>query len=123
MLAAFSFWSVIPAKPPAAYWILFAIPASVPIFGSWWLWRKRRPRKDDQVVPMAGWAKTAWALSIYAGVFLSGYYVGGGTESGSPLEIMPSALAGLPPEKLEVQVRADFDRLKTVSTGLEELLK
>jgi hypothetical protein len=89
--------------------------------GTWLLWRRRRPRKDDKPIPMATWAKAAWILTSQAVVFMIGFYLGDLGDSETPMEIMPSALAGLPPDKLEPQIKADAERLRTVAAGLEEL--
>jgi hypothetical protein len=39
----------------------------------------------------------------------------------SPFETLPSALAGLPSEQVDTQVRADLKRLKTLSVRIEDL--
>jgi hypothetical protein len=121
MLALLSFWSTFPAEPPLWYWAVLAVPAAASVGGSFALWLRRRPRKDDRPVPMARWAKTAWILASQAAVFLAGYYVGGGTRTDTPFEIMPSALVGLPPDKLDQQLRADLERLRSVSSGLDDM--
>jgi hypothetical protein len=107
--------------PPTIFWVCYALPAAGSVIGSWLLWRRRRPRQENnKPVPMATWAKAAWLLASQAAVFLLGFYLGG-TDSPSPIEIMPSALIGLPADKLEAQIQGDAERLKTVIAGLEEL--
>jgi hypothetical protein len=107
--------------PPLAFWLSYVLPATGSVAGTYVLWRRRRPRKDDKPVPMAKWAKAAWIIASQATVFLVGFYVGMGSDVQSPLEIMPSALVGLPPEKLDAMIRADLDRLNNIATGIEEL--
>lgn len=109
------------ANPPIWYWFLYGIPAGVSALGSWILWRRRRPRVGDKVVPMAPWAKAAWILASQAAVFLVGFYLGSGTEPQAAFEVMPSALVGLPPEKLEAQIHGDAERLKTIAAGIDDL--
>ena len=107
--------------PPPFFWISYVPAALGSVLGTWLLWRRRRPRKDDKPVPMATWAKAAWILASQTAVFLVGYYLGTGGASQPDLEIMPSALAGLPADKLEPQIKSDAERLRTVAAGLEEL--
>src|SRR6185436_6946376 len=56
-----------------------------------------------------------------AGVFLLGFYLGMGSEVQSPLEIMPSALVGLPADKLDPMLRADLEKLKAIAAGIDDL--
>ncbi len=119
MLALLSFWDSFPADPPTWYWFVFAVPAAVSVAGSFALWLRRRPRKDDRPVPVARWAKIAWILASQVAVFLAGYYVGGGTRPDSPFEVMPSALVGLSPEQLDRQIREDLGRLRGVSADMD----
>ena len=108
--------------PPLAFWICWALPAIGSVAGTWILWRRRRPRQDNnKPVPMAPWAKAAWIIASQAAVFLLGFYLGMGSDAESPLEIMPSALVGLPADKLDPMIRADADRLKTIAAGIEDL--
>jgi hypothetical protein len=107
--------------PPAFFWISYVPAALGSVAGTWLLWRRRRPRKDDQPVPMQTWAKAAWILASQTAVFLVGYYLGTGGSPEPDLEIMPSALAGWPHDKLELQIKGDAERLRTVAAGLEEL--
>jgi len=107
--------------PPLPFWLCYALPAAGSAAGTWVLWRRRRPRKGDKPVPMAAWAKAAWIIASQAAVFLLGVYLGMGSDAQSPLEIMPSALVGLPADKLDPMIRADADRLKTIVSGIEEL--
>lgn len=107
--------------PPLAFWLCYALPAAGSVAGTWILWRRRRPRKDDRPVPMAPWAKAAWIIASQAAVFLLGFYLGMGSETPSPLEIMPSALVGLPADKLDPMIRADAERLRSIAAGIEDL--
>jgi hypothetical protein len=107
--------------PPLVILASYGLLGLGSVSGTWILWRRRRPRKDDKPVPMATWAKAAWLLASQAAVFLAGFYLGNGDVSQSPMEIMPSALVGIPAEKLDPLIRADTERLKTVVVGLEEL--
>jgi permuted papain-like amidase YaeF/Yiix C92 family enzyme len=108
--------------PPLAFWLCYALPAAGSVAGTWILWRRRRPRKaDNKPVPMAPWAKAAWIIASQATVFILGVYLGMGSDTQSPLEIMPSALVGLPADKLDPMIRSDAERLRTVVTGIEDL--
>ena len=108
--------------PPLAFWLSYALPAAGSVAGTWILWRRRRPRQENnKPVPMAAWAKAAWIIASQATVFLLGLYLGMGTETQSPLEIMPSALVGLPPDKLDPMIRADAERLRSIVAGIEDL--
>ncbi len=108
------------AEPGPVSIALFIPPALLSVGGSIAMWR-RRNRKEGVPKPMAGWARTSWIVGGLAASFWAGYYVGGGTRQGSVFELMPSALAGLKPEQLDPVVRADFERLKGVVAGLDEL--
>jgi hypothetical protein len=121
LLAILAFRSNLLETPPPAFWACYLLPAAGSVLGSWVLWRRRRPRKDDRPLPMAPWAKAAWILASQTAVFLVGYYLGSGEQPQSPLEIMPSALVGLPADKLDPMLRADAERLRTVAAGVEEL--
>jgi hypothetical protein len=112
--------NLLETPPPVVLWS-YGLLSLGSVSGSWILWRRRRPRKDNKPVPMATWAKAAWLLASQTAVFLAGFYIGNGDVAQSPLEIMPSALVGIPAEKLDPQIRADAERLKTVVSGLEEL--
>jgi len=107
--------------PPLPFWLCYALPAAGSVAGTWILWRRRRPRKDDKPVPMAPWAMAAWIIAIQAAVFLLGFYLGMGSETLSPLEIMPSALVGMAPDKLDPMIRADLERLRSIAAGIEDL--
>jgi len=107
--------------PPLAFWLSYALPAIGSVAGTWILWRRRRPRQDDKPVPMAPWAKAAWGIAVLSAVFLTGFYLGMGSDSAGPLEIMPSALVGLPPDKLDPMIRADAERLRSIAAGIEDL--
>ena len=111
-----------PQFPPEvglAYALVFVPPAALSVGGSIAMWR-RRNRKEGPPRAMAGWARTAWIISGLAGSFWAGFYIGGGTRTTSPFEMLPGALAG-PPEQVDAMVRADLDRLKTVVAGLDGL--
>lgn len=108
--------------PPLWFWIAYGLPALVSVTGSIILWRRRRPRQGDKVVPMATWAKAAWLLASQAAVFLLGYYLGSGGEPQAAFEVMPSALVGLAPDKLDLQIKGDAERLKTVASGIDDLI-
>ena len=121
LLALLAFRANLLETPPMIFWFFYGIPALGSVIGSWILWRRRRPRQNDQPVPMATWAKAAWILASQTAVFLVGFYLGSGETPQSPLEIMPSALVGISADKLDPQIRADLERLKTIAAGLEEL--
>jgi hypothetical protein len=121
ILGLLAFRSNLLETPPGVILLSYGVLSLGSLTGSWILWRRRRPRKDDQPVPMATWAKVAWLLATQTAVFLVGYYLGNGDVPQSPLEIMPSALVGISAEKLEAQIRTDAERLRTVVAGLEEL--
>src|SRR6185436_15092177 len=100
--------------PSQLFWAVFTLPALGSVAGTWILWRRRRARKEGKPVPMAPWARWAWILASQAGVFLAGFYLGMDSDAQNPLEIMPSALAGLPDDKLDPQVRGDQEKLKAI---------
>ena len=61
--------------PPVAFWVSYLLPAVGSVAGTWILWRRRRPRKDDKPIPMAAWAKAAWIIASQAALFLLGFYL------------------------------------------------
>src|SRR6185295_14752105 len=120
-LALLAFRANLLDTPPTIFWVCYGVPALASVVGTYLLWRRRRPRRDDKPVPMAPWAKAAWILASQAALFLVGFYLGSGGQNEGPLEIMPSALVGIPADKLDAQIHGDAERLKTVAAGLEEL--
>jgi hypothetical protein len=109
-----------PPRLGTAYLLVFLPPAALSVGGSIAIWR-RRNRKDGAPKPMAAWARAAWVIAGITGSFWAGFYIGGGTRSTSPYDMLPSALAGLPVEQVDQAVRADLERLKKVVTGLDDL--
>jgi hypothetical protein len=119
-LGSLACFPTFPAEVGPIYHLVFLPAAALSVGGSIAMWR-RRNKKEGIPRAMAGWARTSWIIAGIAGSFWAGYYVGGGTRSATPFEMLPSALAGLPPQEIDVTVRADLERLKKVVQGLDEL--
>jgi hypothetical protein len=120
-LAWLGLGSVFPRDVTPLLLAFFVPPALVSTAGSIVLWR-RRMRKDGAPVPLPFWARAAWVVGGLVSAFAGGWYVGGaGRPAASVRDLLPSALAGLTPAQVEEQVRADVERVKTVSAGLDEL--
>ncbi len=57
-------------------------------------------------------------------LLLVGWYVGRATApQPASFDTLPSALAGLPPEQIDTQVRADLKCLKTLAAGIDDLAR
>lgn len=103
-------------------WLIAVVvpPALVSALGSFLVWR-RWIRRDGPPAPLPFWARAAWVVGGLVAAFAGGWYVGTVERAVAVRDLLPSALAGLPPEQIETQVRGDLDRLKAVCAGLDEM--
>jgi hypothetical protein len=110
-----------PQNLPRAYLLVFVIPAVGSILGSALLWRRRTRLPDGTRAPLARWARAAWSVGAFTATFMAGWYVGGGGKTSAAFDLLPSALAGIPSEQVDRDLRADVERYRNVAEGLERL--
>ncbi len=120
-LANLGLGSVFPRDvTPLMIWLLVP-PALISAAGSIVIWR-RWIRRDGPPAPLPFWARAAWVVGGLVAAFGGGWYVGGaGAATASVRDFLPSALGALPAEEVEAQLLADFDRVKQVAAGVDEL--
>ncbi|MGB7158229.1 MAG: YiiX/YebB-like N1pC/P60 family cysteine hydrolase [Tepidisphaeraceae bacterium] len=100
--------------------VLLAILLAATAFGSLILWIRMRRRRARRTV--SRWQKLAWVVTAQVAVFLFGFYAGRTTAPVTAVvDLEPSPLAHLTPDELDAQVAADFNRLRIVSGGIDEL--
>jgi hypothetical protein len=123
LMLSLGFHRELPYTPgPLTIWPV-SIVQGLSILGSIILWR-RWARRTGTPRPMARWARVSWILASHAALFMAGWYIGGaGIEPPSPFESMPSALAGMPPEQVDAQVRLDLEKLRSILAGLDDLTR
>lgn len=123
MLMGFGLYTDLPPQPgPVHQWLTILLAAAV-LVGSFVIWR-RWARLKAQPAVMSRGARIAWVCVSYAAVLLVGFYIGRtAAPTSSPFEALPSALAGLTSEQIDTQVRADLERLKTITAGVDDLAR
>lgn len=108
------------ATPSTAEFCLLLVPAAGAVLGSIALWMWTRLKRTT---PIPGWFRTACLSAGFVIIFLIGAYLGRvTTPPPSLVELFPSNLGELPPDKLNEQVAADLSRLKAVAASVDELM-
>lgn len=122
LLMSLSLRKEAPPEPGAWFAWALALPAAGSIAGSVVVWRRRRPKAAPAPVPRA--LKAAGLLGSQVAVFFAGFYFGSASApQPSPVDFLPSALAGLPAEEVDAQARADLERLKATAASLDDLTR
>ncbi|MDQ3438957.1 MAG: hypothetical protein M3478_01250 [Planctomycetota bacterium] len=99
---------------------LIAILFAATFIGSVFLWIEMRRRKPRRAV--SRWQKLSWVISAQVAIFVFGFYAGRTTAPVTAVvDLEPSPLAHLTPDELDAQVATDFNRLRIVSAGIDEL--
>ena len=105
---------------PVHKWLIFLF-AGLVLVGSLIIWRQWA-RGRAKPAPMPRGVRVAWICISYVVVLVAGWYLGrSSAPPPSVFDVLPSALAGVPPERINVQVRLDLDRLKILTVRMEEL--
>lgn len=120
-LIGFAFYRNLPPQPgPVHLWLAVFLAAAV-LIGSIVAWR-RWASKGGRRTKVSGGAKIAWLVASHVALLLIGWYSGRATapETAS-FDSLPSALTGLPPDRIDTQVRADLKRLRTLAADLSDL--
>lgn len=121
MLMGLALYRNLPPQPSPVHLWLTALLAIGVLFGSVVAWR-RWARLRARPAPMARRARIGWLCASHVLLLLAGFYIGRTVVSTAvSFETLPSALAGLPTEQIDTQVRADLERLRTVVTGINDL--
>ena len=119
LVVVLAFRKNIIADPHPAHVFALVLFTAGSAFGSVVLWA-RALRQAKKKVPLP--VKVGWAVVAQVGVVLIAFYVGRLTApQPSIFDLLPSPLASMQPEELESQLRADFERLKIIVAGLDEL--
>jgi hypothetical protein len=120
LFAALGFRSNLLDELPTALSIVLALLLVGAFGGStilWIAWRRARAKRT-----VSRWQKLAWYGSAIAAVFAFGFYAGRATAPMTAVvDLATSPLAHLSPAELDAQVAADFNRLRIVSAGIEQL--
>ncbi len=99
---------------------MIALSLAATFVGSMVLWIRMRRRRPKRAVSRR--QKLAWVVSAQAAVFAFGFYAGRTTAPVTAVvDLAPSPLAHLTPDELDAQVAADFNRLRIVSAGIDDL--
>ncbi|MEK7468773.1 MAG: YiiX/YebB-like N1pC/P60 family cysteine hydrolase [Planctomycetota bacterium] len=110
------------ADPPKWYLAIMAAFGGTSVVCSLMVYYRYRKAHAGLLSVFPLWARwTAFGISQVV-LVLAGFYIGritGGDEA--VFEAFPSALAGMSPEEIELSVRADAARLKTVTAGIDEV--
>jgi hypothetical protein len=105
---------------PAPLVALIAVLGAAAFTGSLILWIQMRRLRPKRTV--SRWQKLAWVISAQVAIFVFGFYAGRTTAPVTAVvDLEPSPLAHLTPDELNAQVAADFNRLRIVSAGIDEL--
>jgi hypothetical protein len=105
---------------PVFLTVLIALSLAGTFVGSLILWIQMRRRKAKRTVSRG--QKLAWVISAQVAIFVFGFYAGRATAPVTAVvDLEPSPLAHLTPDELDAQVAADFNRLRIVSAGIDEL--
>ena len=110
--------------PHPVYMIILAPFGVGAILGTILVWWRRRDRKRS-VKPMPPWARPLVSTAVLVGVFLGGFYVGGGggaRKYGGIVDMFSGALAGLTPEEVDAQVHADFRKFWSIHDALDDFV-
>lgn len=123
MLMGLALYRNLPPQPGPVHLWLSALLAMGVLSGSvvaWRRWERLRPRP----APRARRVRIGWLYASHILLLLAGFYIG---RTVAPMvdsfATLPSALAGLSPEQIDTQVRADLERLRTVVTGVNDLTR
>jgi len=130
MLLGFALYRDLPPQlGPVHLWLTVLLAAAV-LVGSFITWRRwarlkarsAAPAQRVRAAPPPRGARIAWLCGSHLFLLSVGLYVGrASAPTPSPFERLPSALANVPPEQIETQVRADLKRLKTLTARIEDL--
>ena len=123
VVMGFALYRDLPPQPGPIHGWLTVLLAGGALVGSVVGWRRRsqpRPRSAG----MSRGAKIAWLCVSHIVLLLLGWYVGRtAAPAAGSFEMLPSALAGLSPQQVDTQVRADLERLKTIVSGVNDLAR
>jgi hypothetical protein len=111
------------ATPSALELWVWLVPAAGAVLGSMILWYRTRSQPAEPR-PRSRWRRLAWISACFLLTFLAGFYAGRvTTPPPSPVDLLPTNLAELAPDKLDQQVRGDLVRLKAVAVGVDDLVR
>ncbi len=121
MLMGFALYTDLPPQlGPVHLWLTVLLAAAV-LVGSFVTWR-RWARLQARPAAMSRGAGIALLCVSHLSLLTVGLYIGRtSAPTPSPFERLPSALANVPPEQIDTQVRADLKRLKTLTARIEDL--
>ncbi|MCH8881674.1 MAG: hypothetical protein IID34_17550 [Planctomycetes bacterium] len=121
ILMGFALYTDLPPQlGPVHLWLTVLLAATV-FVGSFVTWR-RWARLQARPAAMSRGAGIAWLCVSHLSLLSVGLYIGRtSAPTPSPFERLPSALADVPPEQIDTQVRADLKRLKTLTARIEDL--
>ena len=108
----------VPPSPSPLYLLAGAIPAIGAFLGFLVLWG----RQSKLLRPSSPWAKMYWQTVLVFGVFCGGVYIGGAlAPTADRYELLPSTLAHLDLLEVDNQVNEDFQRLRKITSAIEDL--
>lgn len=120
LLIGLALFPEFPHLPGPLYQLGLGLMTAGSVVGSVSLWRRRM--RETSRPPMPAGAKIAWLALSHMSLLLAGWYLGRmALPSSTPFDDVPSALVNLSPEDLETQLAADFERLKVIGDGIDEL--
>ncbi len=128
-LMGFALYREVPPQlGPVHLWltVLLSVAVLVGSVVTWRRWARSKsqpaaPAQRVRAAPPPRGARIAWLCVSHLFLLSVGLYVGRtSAPMPSPFETLPSALAGLPSEQVDTQVRADLERLKTLSMRIED---
>lgn len=119
-LMGFALYADLPPQLAPVHLWLTVLLAAIVFVGSLVTWR-RWARLRAQPAAMSRGARIAWLCVSHLALLWVGLYIG---RTSAPMpgqfERLPSALANVPPEQIDTQVRADLKRLKTLTARIED---
>ena len=121
MLAWLALYRDFPPSPTIVHIWVLVISAAGSLVGSYVMWFRWMHREALPAAASRG-AKLTWLLLSHTVLLLLGWFAGRAALSQpSPFDALPAALANLSPRQLNIQLRGDLARLRTIATGVDSL--